>query len=161
MSILRRRVCQSLLSRLSDLSCTSCTRCPGGNLPHEKIPSPRKFFLRYPIVLLRVSCGSRGEKPNSSTAFDESKYQKYSACSTSFGSIGDVLPQFLKTELITFEPVMASCFGSFSLGPATPDNRSSRAKKSENVMFEAPSKYFSWCRPFSSAEINALAASLA
>src|SRR5215217_125719 len=116
MLILRRRGCQSLSLRRSDLSCTSCTSYPDENLRYEKMPSPRKFLRRYPIVSLRVSCGSRGEKPNSSVAFEESKYQKCSACSTSFGSIGDVLPQFVKTELIMLEPVTASCFGSFSFG---------------------------------------------
>ena len=55
---------------------------------------------RYVIVSCSVSCGSRGGNPSSSSAFDESKYQKYSACSTSFGATGDALPQFLNTDSI-------------------------------------------------------------
>ena len=84
-----------------------------------------------------------GVKPSSSSAFDESKYQKYSACSTSFGITGDGLPQFLNTELIMLEPAIASFFGTLSIGADTPESRSSRPKNCSNVIFAAPSRYFS------------------
>ena len=60
-----------------------------------KTPSPKKFSRKYLIVSCKVSCGSRVVKFNSSSAFAESKYQKYSPISTSDASNGAGLFQFL------------------------------------------------------------------
>ena len=56
---------------------------------------------------------------------------------------GRCFPQFLNTESISEEPAMASFFGTLSIGAETPLRRSSRQKKSLNVMFATPSRYFS------------------
>src|SRR4028119_1895392 len=131
------------------------------NKLYLKTPAPRKFSRKYFTVSFKVSAGSRVAKFNSLSAFDESKYQKYSAISTAFDSIGDVQFRLLKNESTTAAPEIASFFGNLTRGAETPVNRSSLRKNSTNVQFAAPSRYFSRCLPFSSELINAVAASRA